>query len=154
AIFGTMASGLQGLDLGRFEEADREVRLVAQFDARVKPSLLDLKDTRVFAPGGGYQRLRDLSTVTLRHPGQSIEAQDGRINVVLVGKRKPGITPSTMSEALGRVMHGFALAPGHSWSEESVQRETQDDVVELLQTMLISIVLVFLLMGVLFESVI
>jgi HAE1 family hydrophobic/amphiphilic exporter-1 len=154
AIFGTMASGLQGLDLGRFEQADREVRLVAQFDARVKPSLLDLKDTRVFAAGGSYQRLADLGTVTFRHTVQSIESQDGRVNVVLVGKRKPGITPSTMTESLGRVMRDFELAPGTSWSEESVQRETQDDVKELLETMGISIVLVFLLMGVLFESVI
>ena len=37
-VLGTMASGLQGNELGKFEESDREVRLVAQYDARIKPS--------------------------------------------------------------------------------------------------------------------
>lgn len=34
AVLGTMASGLQGNELGKFEESDREVRLIAQYDAR------------------------------------------------------------------------------------------------------------------------
>jgi HAE1 family hydrophobic/amphiphilic exporter-1 len=51
-------------------------------------------------------------------------------------------------------MEDFALAQGYSWSEESVQRESQAQMTELLWAVLLSIVLIMLLMAILFESVI
>ena len=153
-VLGTMASGLQGNELGKFEESDREVRLVAQYDARIKPSLLDLKDTRVLAKGGGFQRLDDIAHIGFKQTVKDIESQDGRINVLLVGRRKGEVTTRQMSEQLGTLMQNFPLARGYSWSEESSTRQAEADIGELVRAMLLSVVLIFLLMGVLFESVI
>ena len=58
-----------------------------------------------------------------------------------------------MSRALADEMATFPLARGYSWSEDSSQRRTQQELAELLRIMALSITLVFLLMGVLFESV-
>ena len=66
AILGTVASGLQGRELTRFEEAGREIRLIAQYDASIKPDLLDLKDTRIWTRGRAFQRLDDLGNIGIR----------------------------------------------------------------------------------------
>lgn len=153
AVLGTMASGLQGRELGRFEESDREVRMVAQFDATLKPSLLDLKDTQVFARGGSYQRLDDLGSIGFQKAVTSIESQDNRVNVVIVGHRRAGVSSRDMSQQLRASMAMLPLPSGYSWSEESVQRQTGQEITELLQSVALSVVLVFLLMGVLLESV-
>ena len=154
AVLGTMASGLQGRMLGRYEESDREVRLMAQFDARDKPGMLELKDTRVFGMSGTSQRLADLSKVRMRRTMPSIESIDGRVQVTLVGRRAEGLTSRDMSRILADELASFPLARGYEWSEDSGQRTTQAELLELLRIMALSITLVFLLMGVLFESVI
>ena len=154
AVLSTMASGLQGRMLGRFEESDREVQLMAQFDARKKPGMRDLKDTRVFGSGGTSQSLADLGSVRMRSTMPSIESIDGRVQVTIVGRRREGVTSRDMSRAIADEMATFPLARGYSWSEESSQRRTQQELAELLRIMALSITLVFLLMGVLFESVI
>ena len=154
AVLGTMASGLQGRELGRFEESDREVRMVAQFDSgKEKPGLLDLQDTQVFARGGTFQRLADLGDIEFQKAVTSIESQDNRVNVVLVGRRKAAVPAREMSRQLRTAMRMLPLPSGYSWSEESVQKETGQEIAELLQSVALSIVLVFLLMGVLLESV-
>lgn len=154
AVLNTMASGLQGRILGRFEESDREIQLVAQFDARKKPGMLDLKDTRVFGATGGTQRLSDLGSVRMRRTLPTIDSIDGRVQVTVVGRRAEGVGSRDMSNALADEMATFPLARGYSWSEESGQKKTQAELAELLRIMALSITLVFLLMGVLFESVI
>jgi HAE1 family hydrophobic/amphiphilic exporter-1 len=140
--------------LGRFEESDREVQLMAQFDAREKPGMLELKDTRVFSAGGALQRLSDLGSVRMQRTLPNIESIDGRVQVTIVGRRTEGVTSRDISRMLSDEMATFPLARGYSWSEESSQRKTQEELAELLRIMALSITLVFLLMGILFESVI
>ena len=154
SILGTMASALQGRELTRFEEAGREVRLVAQYDAEEDPSLLDLKETLIWSPGGEFRRLGDLSEITFQRMVPNINSIDNRTNVVLVGSRAPGVGPREMQTVLERVMDGVSLPRGYSWSEDSPSREAEEEIRALLLSMLLSITLVFLLMGVLFESVI
>lgn len=154
SVVGTMASGLQGRSLGRFEESDREVQLLAQFDARDKPGMLDLKETRVFSDSGAAQRLSDLSRVRMKKALPRIESIDGRVQCTLVGRRAEGVTSRDMSRALADEMATFPLARGYSWSEDSGQQRTRAELAELLRIMALSITLIFLLMGVLFESVI
>lgn len=154
AVFGTIATGLQGRELGRFEESGREVRVVAQFDARLKPSLLDLKETRVMADGGAEQRLADLGAVRFERAVEGIESQDGRINVVLVGRRQEGLDHAAMRSALQDVMRAFPLPTGYSWSEEGVQRRTAEELRDLMVCFALGLLLVFFLMAVLFESLV
>ena len=59
-----------------------------------------------------------------------------------------------LSQALVAIMDSTSLPRGYSWSEESQSSEVQAQLEELLSASLLSIVLVFLLMGILFESVI
>lgn len=154
-LLGTVSSGLRGRELGRFEEQGREIRLIAQFAGLEKASLLDLKDTQVItARGGTFQRLDDLSQVRFERTLQSIERRDGRTSLVILGRRTPEAGPLAFSEALGQALGKIPFPRGYSWAEDSSSRQAQMEIKELAQAFLLAVTLVFLLMGVLFESVI
>lgn len=154
-LFGTVASGLQGQMITDFEEDGREVRVIAEFDRGDRnPTLLDLKDTEVFANTGSFQRLADLGEIKFEKAMAEIERFDGKTSLTIVGKRQDGIGPKVFSEELRKVMRRYPLPRGASWSEDSAFRAQEEQMSELLSAGLLSITLVFLLMGVLFESVI
>ena len=150
---GTIASGLQGRVLTEFEEQGRDTRLIAEFDSEHNPSLLDLKETEVFARGD-FQRLSDMSEIRFSQALGSVSRTDGRINVTIVGRRAVGVGPAALSEKLGQVMQRHPLPRGYSWSDESQFVESRQEMSELMSAMYLGVTLVFLLMGVLFESVI
>lgn len=153
-MFGTVNAGLQGQVLSRFEERGREILLVAEFDRGRKPGMLDLKGTRVFSSSGAFQRLEQLSHIGRSKALGSIRRVDGRTNVTIVGRRAAGVGALEMNRKLAEVMNRVTLPRGYTWSEESLVAETRRQMGELLDALLLGVVLVFLLMGVLFESVI
>lgn len=154
ALFGTVTAGLQGREFGRFEEAGRDVRMISQFDDAEDPTLTDLKETRVFSGSGSTQRISDLASIGFQPTMNSIYRVDGRTTVTLLGRRTEGVGPKELTKMLEVEMARFPLPRGYHWSEHSMSQETAAQINELLQAGLLSIVLVFLLMGILFESVV
>src|SRR5690606_33128486 len=96
----------------------------------------------------------DLSEIRFERAMHEIERSDGRTSVTIVGKRSEGVGPRAFSQELAQVMRRFPLPRGYRWSEESVFRQQEEQMSELLSAGVLSVTLVFLLMGVLFESVI
>ncbi len=155
AMYGAAVAGLQGSVLTQFEEEGRETRIVAEFDrGNRNPTLLDLKEARVFSDRGAFQELASMADFRLERSLGTIERVEGRTHVSLIGRRADGVGPAQLSRALHGVMGSFPLPRGTSWEEESGLRDTEEDVSELMGALYLSITLVFLLMGVLFESVI
>ena len=153
-LFGMVSSGLQGQLVTNFEEKGREVRVVAEFDRGRNPTMLDLKETDVFSQQGTYQRLGDLATVSYEASMGEISRRDGRTSVTILGKRQDGVGPKVFSEDLRVVMRRFPMPRGYSWTEDSIFSDQAAQMAELASAGILSITLVFLLMGVLFESVI
>jgi HAE1 family hydrophobic/amphiphilic exporter-1 len=151
---GTVSSGLQGRLLTEFEERGRETRLVAEFDSEHNPTLLDLKETQVLAGESSFQRLGDLSHIRFRQSLGSIERTDGRTHVSIIGRRAEGVGPLALTSVLEDVMRRYPLPRGYSWSEVSKYRESREQTTELGGALLLGIVLIFVLMGILFESII
>ncbi|MCA8957309.1 MAG: efflux RND transporter permease subunit [Planctomycetes bacterium] len=154
ALFGTVRGGLQGRDLTRFEEEGHEVPLVAQFDDNETPTLHDLRETLVFSNRGSRQRLGDMARIEFRKTMDNIARDNGRTTVTVLGRRAEGIGPKQFSATLRGIMSKFALPRGYEWSEDSMTQQTSAQIAELMQAGLLSVVLVFLLMGILFESLI
>ncbi len=153
-LFGTLAGGLQGRELTRFEEGGREIRLISQFDDKEDPTLTDLRETRVFSNRGNFQRLDDMTDVGFRKTLGSIYRRDGRTTITVLGRRAEGVSPNEFSQILSSVMSKFPMPRGYTWAEDSMSQQTAAQIAELIQAGLLSIVLVFLLMAILFESVV
>lgn len=150
---GMMSSGLQGRMLTEFEEEGRETPLIAEYDSERNPNMQDLRQTQIWADSGAFQDLSSMSTIRYQQSLGAIERTDGRTHVTIAGRRAPGTGPVALSEALSTVMRRFPLPRGYAWSEESMFRDTQAQMDDLSNAGLLGVVLVFLLMGVLFESV-
>lgn len=150
----TMSSGLRGIELTRFEDGERDVRLIAQFDAERNPSLVDLKETRVWKENGAFQRIGDLSQISFVRSLERINRLDRKTTIQLEGRRADGVTSIAFSDTLRRLMLENPLPRGYTWSEASYSNEIAEQLEELQSAGLLSIALVFMLMGVLFESVI
>jgi HAE1 family hydrophobic/amphiphilic exporter-1 len=95
-----------------------------------------------------------MTAVEFRKSLNAIDRMDGRTTVTVLGRRAEGFGPKELSDLLAGVMEKFSLPRGYSWSEQSVSQETAAQIAELVQAGALSVVLVFLLMGVLFESVV
>jgi HAE1 family hydrophobic/amphiphilic exporter-1 len=153
-LIGLVSSGLQGSMLTRLEDGGRDTPLIAEFDSDGKPTLFDLKETRVFAETGSYQRLADLSGIGIEKTLGNVARIDGKTSVSIVGRRAEGAAPAALQERIRNVMDRIPLPRGYSWRDDSVNVRAQQEIGELLSAMALGITLVFLLMGVLFESVI
>ncbi|MGE0143117.1 MAG: efflux RND transporter permease subunit [Planctomycetota bacterium] len=150
----TASSGLRGSELTRFVADGRDVRLISQFDAEENPTLWDLKETRVFSAGGGFQRMDDLVDVRFERSLREIDRLDGKTQVVVVGERRDEVSSQRMSSLLEQVMESTVLPRGYTWSETSPANDTAEDFRELADAGFLSCVLILLLMGVLFESLV
>ena len=153
-LFGTVTSGLQGREISRYEENGRELRLITEFDAEHNPTLTDLRETRVWSSRQSAQPLSDMAQIEFRKTLGSIFRRDGKTTVRVVGRRAEGIGPRAFSKLLNEEMRRFGLPRGYSWSEESASRDTEQEMLELWSALILSLILIFLLMGILFESVI
>ena len=150
----TMSAGLRGIELTRFEEADREVRLISQYDADENPTLWDLKETRIYAGAAGFRRVDDLVDISFQRSLREINRIDGKTQVSIVGDRVDSVTSQAMSSVLRDVMESTTLPRGYSWSEASPNRDLEAELEEMADAGLLSIVLILLLMGILFESIV
>jgi len=153
-LFGTVTAGLQGREISRFEEKGRELRLIAEFDSEHNPTLKDLKDTRVWSSRQSSQSIDEMARIRFRKALGTIFRRDGKTTVTLVGRRTPGTGPRAFSKILSSNMRRFKMPAGYSWEEDSASRETERQMDELRDAGTLSVILIFLLMAVLFESII
>jgi len=108
----------------------------------------------VFADTGSYRRLADLGAIGMAKTLDEIERIDGKTSVTIVGRRADGVGPAALKAAVHRVMQPLDLPRGYSWRDDSANIRAREELGALISAMLLGITLVFLLMGVLFESVI
>ncbi len=153
-LLGTISAGLQGREISRFEEKGRELRLIAEFDAEHNPTLNDLKNTRVWSSRQSVQSIDDMARVRFRKALGSIARRDGKTTVTLVGRRSVDVGPRAFSKILHGNMRRFPMSDGYSWQEDSASRETERQMEELRDAGTLSVILIFLLMAILFESII
>ncbi len=154
ALFGSVASGLQGQLLAEFEERGRETQLIAQLDSEEHPTIVDLKETQIYSGHGSFQSLATMVDIEFEPAMGEIERADGRTHVTLVGQREDGVGPLQFSRVLADAMASIPLPRGYGWEERSQFVDSREQVFALMDALYLGITLVFLLMGVLFESVI
>ena len=146
---------LRGFPLPRFQEGGRDVPFLIEYDAEEIAGLPTLRDLSVFTPTGGSVPLSSFAKLGYEKASRSITRRNGKITFTLTAKVEDPlrIVPITRAgeEAL---IAGLDLPRGFSiGSENSAIARQQKESSQLLSAMLLGVVLVFLLMAILFESV-
>ncbi len=149
----TLAYQLRGATLPRFQTDDHEVNVQLILDESDRQSLVQLKNFMFVTDAGKKLPLSSFATFEMTKGPSHIFRHNGRNRLrVRVYTTKDDV--EGLYQEIDRVMEGFTLPRGYEWNKGEryslYSRESQ----AMTFAVIMAIVFVFLLMGVLFESVI
>ena len=150
-----VGAGLRGQEVSRIQRPDgSELRLIAEYDDSADLELKDLKAMRIFARGRGNPRLSQLAKFELSKGYGSIVRENGRLSVRVAGSRPKDVSWDQFQRGLFFLMKKWPIPRGYSWSIGGQAHKQGAQMAEMASALMLGLLLVFLVMGVLFESVI
>lgn len=144
---------LGGAPLPRYHEAGRELPFYIEYDAEVAPGLSTLRELEIFSAGAPVS-LASFASLGFEPGPRSIFRRNGATAFTIQGRVDDPTRQRTVSEAGLLALGELDLPRGYSVGRDDLVGSRQEqEFDELFRSLLLSIVLVFLLMGILFESV-
>ncbi|MBN1335382.1 MAG: efflux RND transporter permease subunit [Deltaproteobacteria bacterium] len=147
-----VAFALRGVELPPLWEGDREVPVRARLAEADRQDIDTLLDLPLATPGGGTVPVRAVARSEVTRGFGTIRREDRRTALSVDVNLGDGVDRDAAFRLAGQALADLELPRGYSW-EEGGQRgdiEASDEAQRL--ALLLSVVFVFLLMGVLFES--
>ncbi len=150
----TISYTLRGWQLSRFHEEGREIPLLIEFDKEKIAGVGTLRDMSVFTPEGRVP-LSSFSDLSVTEGERTIRRRNGQatfnLSAEIVDPTQVMATTLAGNLALAEQLD---LPRGYSLGDENdLGRRQQDEAIQMQKALLLAVVLVFLLMGILFESV-
>ena len=153
AIQNSISWTLGGWPLPRYQEEGREIPLVIEYDEAEAAGLNSLRELGIFAQSG-LVPLTAIAELSFKKGAREIYRSNGQTSFTLEAKVDDPLQVIPVTERAYRALAQIDLPRGFTWDRsESAARRTEDEFKELGQAFWFSLALVFLLMGILFESV-
>jgi HAE1 family hydrophobic/amphiphilic exporter-1 len=144
---------LGGFPLPRFQEEGREVPLRIEFDGAESAGLPTLQDLSVFGAQGPVP-FSSIGAVRFTKGARQIMRRNGKTSFTLEAKVADPLQILAVTAAGQRALQELDLPRGYEIdTQDSLVRKQEEETSELLKALLLGVFLIFLLMGVLFESV-
>jgi HAE1 family hydrophobic/amphiphilic exporter-1 len=143
---------LSGLRLRRFNTGEREVETWVALRLEDRRSLEDLQQLAIGTEDGRSLRLGDIARFEIVRSPQEIVREDRKIRVALTATYE-GENWGEVREELERKVDALGLPPGTSWSWDDRILEQDDQNREMGINFLLALLLVYIVMASLFESV-
>jgi HAE1 family hydrophobic/amphiphilic exporter-1 len=145
---------LRGASMSQFHDDGREVPFIMEFDEEEVAGLSTLKDLSMFTDAGRVS-LASVSDVTFERTSRTIYRDDGQTTFEITAEVLDPTRIGELTEAGYAALGALDLPRGYSvGSDRSTAMRAEEEAAEMLRALALSVVLVFLLMGVLFESVV
>ncbi|MBL8898016.1 MAG: efflux RND transporter permease subunit [Planctomycetes bacterium] len=152
AVARTVQWGLSGFQVARIPIGGNEIPLILEYGKNADDDLQRLEDMQVFSAGGGSQRLGAFATFEAEEAPSSISRRNGRASVSVSARVREGADQSVGWKAMAEVMREVQLPPGYVFEEAGGMQQFQTDMRSMMEALMVGIILVYLLMGILFES--
>ncbi len=142
---------LGGVRLDRFNAGDREIITWLALRMEDRERLEDLRQIPIADAGGRPVLLGDIATFEIIERPREIERENRKVTVAVRGTYE-GEDWAGTKETIEKTMNSFNLPAGYSWSwnDRIVEQATED--AEMGVNFLLALVLVYLVMASLFES--
>jgi HAE1 family hydrophobic/amphiphilic exporter-1 len=150
---GTVAWGLGGQQLPDYDDEGREIRMQIEYEEVEVENLDILKNLNIQTNSGNLLPLGAVSRFVVGRGMGSIARQNGR---TIMGITATPLVDNvyTVSRKVGEVMEGYNFPQGYHWTEKGGLVEYEEQMEDIKYAFILSVVLVFILMGTLFESAI
>ena len=148
----TISYILAGFPLPRYQEKGRDVPFLIEYDEEQVAGLPTLRDMNVFSDSGMVP-LSSVASLSYSKGSQRIKRKNGKITFTIWAEVDDPMRIIPVTEAGYNVLAGIDMPRGYSFGtdDSALMRQSQESA-ELLRAFLLSVVLVFLLMAILFES--
>ncbi len=153
AAFSSIGWTLRGWPLPRFQDEGREIPFVIEFDEESIAGLSTLRDLSVWTDTGQVP-LASFSNIRFEKGSQTIRRTNGRTTLTLSAEVEDPTRTTELNERGYAALASLDLPRGYSLGlDNSAGARSNEEAATMLRALLLSVVLVFLLMGILFESV-
>ena len=149
-VGGVVSQFFRGRPLARFRGPDGEVQVQARLAESDRSSLAQLDQFPIAAAGGAVPLGSVAEFRTVRTPS-SVERQQRRSILAVRGNCDPKKV-GEIRKSVEREMNGMSFPVGYSWSFGSGFEESDQTQQEMLLNLVLALVLVYLVMAALFES--
>ena len=150
-ISGTIMYTLRGIQLPKFQTDDREIDMLIQLREEDRQNLEQLKNITFFASNGREISLEAVATIRVKKGFGTIQRENGKTYLAI----KANTTEDNIGMIHGKIdkaMAGFEMPYGYSWSKGNRYARIRESNESQNFGVYLSIIFVFLLMGILFES--
>jgi len=148
----TIAYTLRGWPLPRFYDEGREVPLIIEYDTEKVAGIGTLRDLRVWN-GSSMVPLSSFSKIRATKGDREIRRVNGQTTFTITAEVEDPTRVMEITDAGNAALGTLELPRGYSFGLEDTARFRQaEEFGQLIRMLILSMVLVFLLMGILFES--
>ncbi len=150
-VAGMVGYALRGQSLPKYRDEGREVPVRVRYQKKDRDNLEALESFMVPTNDGGGLPLSAVTRVEQLQSPSTIWRRDKRISRTITLDLVEGEAKSTR-EDLSAIMKNLDLPEGVSFSDSTPQKKLDEDLKGLIFALMISVVFIYLLMGLLFES--
>lgn len=150
-VANTLMYAVRGLNLPRFQATDREIDVRIQVQEEDRESLLQIKDMSFTNQQGRSVPLSAMATFNIEKGFGQIGRTDGKTFLAVKAQTTANDMPR-ISAQIDQLMADFTLPYGYDWSKGDRFRRFREQGQAMQTALMLSVVLVYLLMAILFES--
>lgn len=137
-----------------FKSDDREIDIVMQLNEGDRATLEQLKNSRYEPRDGSSVQLASLADFELGYGPRDLKRENRVLNVTVFANTKDRGTARMLMEPIREMMNGMQLPPGYSWDLGRAARWEQEEARDNHFTAIFAVLLIYLIMASLFESLI
>ena len=152
SIGGSLAFAMRGIDLPKMWDNGRDVRVKARFQEADRDDLDTLLDFPIYGRDGTAVPIRAVTSSEVAKGWGSIHRDQRRTGLTVQVDLAEGIETQAAFGVIEATLSQFDFPRGYGWDQGNQFQDQQDSDNAQQFALLLSVVLVFLLMGVLFES--
>jgi HAE1 family hydrophobic/amphiphilic exporter-1 len=152
SVGGSLAFAMRGFDLPELWDNGRDVNVKARFREDDRDDLETLLDFPVYAADGTPVPIRAITSAEVTRGWGSIHRDQRRTGLTVQVDLAEGVETDVAFGVIEATLNEFQFPRGYGWEQGNkfLEQQQSDDAQQL--ALILSVVLVFLLMGVLFES--
>ncbi len=152
AVLGNIEWNLRGFMVSRYQQPHADVPIVLEYDQPEDPSREDLVEMAI-GTAAGMVPLATLAEFSASRAPSRVVRRNG-VTSDSLGLRTREKDMKKVHASLAALMAEVEFPEGYHWEQEGGWNEFQDQMADLFRGLALAVALVFLLMGVLFDSLI
>ncbi len=151
-VAATIAQALGTRRTGTFKSMDREIDIVLQLEEQDRANIEQLRNTRFEGRDGTPIQLAAVADFRLQRGPRGLRRENRELNVTVFANTAAREQAVALAPQIEAMMQEVPLPPGYGWDLSQAVRWAREDASDNNFTVLFAVLLIYLIMASLFES--